>query len=453
MPQITKTDAVRAFAESLPDPGDLEPRPAHFWNRLRVWHERVLTERLRDADLVRRRLKTLGKGLLQALCLWIGLPIGTATVADLVDSLQRAIAADPSQAWCQDLFLLIELLQGKSHGAVQAIGRVLLPGPTVRLIDSDAFVSNARRLAHALSVYYQDPADLALLLLFEHAERAGYTRCVLVPRSEEGEHAITEDEAERAARRIQQGLDLSALEVPVVDGALEALERGRTGPRRSVCVRVLPESDESTLVFIYHMLREASIPEIDRTLFGDEVETVVLRFRDRLRSVEEHSNRHIGASIASIIASHLLQASVEYIDDTSRTAQPAVAHLLDALLGQEDDRLRLVEIYLRQSPLGGSPILIVRCDKRASLAPAVASLEDRQIPLLEELEDVEYVGLAFDSLVGEKKRAYIFKLRFEPIAGRYFVRYSCGRLPRYLRGQFERYLGENYDVRAVPTTG
>jgi hypothetical protein len=201
------------------------------------------------------------------------------------------------------------------------------------------------------------------------------------------------------------------------------------------------------------MLREASIPEIDRTLFGDEVETVVLRFRDRLRSMEEHSNKHVGASIATNIASHLLEAKVEYIDDTSRTAQPAVARLLNALLGEEDDRLRLVEIYLRQSPLEGSPILIVRCDKRASLAPAVASLDEKQVSLLDELEDVEYVGLAFDRLVGERRRPYIFKLRFEPIAGRYFVRYSCGRLPGYLRSQFERYLGENYDVKAVPTTG
>lgn len=453
MPQVTKTDTIQAFAENLPNPSDLEPQPGQFWNRLRVWHERVVGERIRDTDLVRRRLESLRKGFLQALCLWVGLPIDAATVADLLEALQGKIAADPSQTWCQDLFLLIELLQGKSHDAVKTIGRVLLSEPVVRLIDSNAFKSNSRRLAYAMGVYYQNPPDLAVLVLFEHAERAGYTRYVLVPRAEEGDHAITEDEAEYAAQQIREGADLSAITAPMVDQVLETLEARRGGGKRSICARVLRENDDSTLVFIYRVLREASIPEMNQTLFGDEVETIVLRFRDRLRYLEERSNKHIGASIAGAIASRLLKAEVEYIDDTSRTIRQAVDSLLDVLLKKEDDRLRLVEIYLHQSPLEGSPTLIVRCDKSESLAPSVEFLREKEIPLLEDLEDVECIGLAYDRIVGEKKRSYIFKLRFEPIAGQYFVRYSCGRLSRTIRNQFERYLRENYNVNAIPTTG
>ena len=439
MPRITKAVTLREFARSLPSPDTLKPQPQEFWNRLRVWHERVLDERIQDAELVERRLKSLGKGFLQVLCLWTGLPLDGATVADLLESLQGKILDDTSQVWFQDLFLLLELIQGKSHEAIGTIGSAMLPEPVARLVGSSPFTSNARRLAYAMQVYYQTPADLALLMLYEHAERAGYAHYALVPE--------TGDEAEDTAQRIQEGIDFSTLTVPVVNEALQALEG-----KRSTCARLLLESNGTALVFIYRMLREASIPEIDRTLFGDEVETIVLRFRDRLQYMEEGSTKRTGVSLAGAIASHLLGAKVRYVNDASQTTQQALDGLLQALITRDDDRLRLVEINLRQSSLEGSPALIVRCDKNESLAPAVEALKERRISLLEELEDVEQIGLAFDRILGEKKRSYIFKLRFEPVGDSYFVRYSCGRLPSSFRNQFERHLGERYNVRVIPTT-
>lgn len=453
MSHLTRNDTIQTFVESLPSPSDIEPQTRDFWNRLRVWHKRVIGDRLRDADLVQRRLRSLGKGFVQALCLWIGLPIDTVTTAELVEVLQGTMAATPSQTWCQDLFLLMEFLHGKGHEAIETIGRILLSEPIIHLIDSGVFTADGRRLAHTMHVYYQNPPDLALVLLFEHAERAGYTRYTLVPWADEGNHAISEVEAEHAAQRIQDGLDLSALTVPVVNHALEMFEARRGGGKHSICARILQESNGSILAFIYRVLREASIPEMDRTLFGDEVETIVLRFGDRLRTLEEHSAKHIGTSIAGTVASDLLGAKVKYIDDTNRTTREAVDNLLNTLLQTDDDRLRLVEIYLSQSPLEGSPILIVRCDKTKSLAPGLEFLEDKQISLLRELDDVRYIGLAFDRIMGDKRHPYIFKLRFDPIADFYFARYSCSRPSKYLRSQFEGYLRDHYNVRAIPTTG
>ena len=199
------------------------------------------------------------------------------------------------------------------------------------------------------------------------------------------------------------------------------------------------------------MLREASIPEMDRTLFGDEVETIVVRFRDRLRFMEERSAKHAGVLIAGAIVSHLLEADVRYVADASLSTQQALDTLVEALSKRGDDRLRLVEINLRHSPLKGSPILIIRCHKSESLASTVEALEEKQISMLEELQDVNYLGVAFDRIVGERRRPYIFRLRFEPVDDSYFVRYSCGRLPSQLRSQFERHLEERYDVTAIPT--
>jgi hypothetical protein len=324
---------------------------------------------------------------------------------------------------------------------IETVARAMLPETTVELVEDAGFVSNGRRLAYALKVYHLDPADLSLLVLFEEAERAGYTRYSLVSAAEGG------SEPSAGAQLVKKGMDLAALTVPVVDRALQSL-----GRRRSLCARVLQERDGSAVVFIYHMLREASIPEIDRTLFGDEVETIVLRFKDRIRFVEERSTSGAGAQIAGTIASHLLGVKAKYVAETGATTQDGLDRLLTTLTRDGDERLRLVEVSLRQSPLAGAPTLLLRCDKSGSLAATVRALEERQIHLLEELEDVEQIGLAMDDLKASRKRTYIFRLQFEPRKESYLVRYSCGRLPTQLRNQFEVHMEERYDVRVVPAS-
>jgi hypothetical protein len=433
------SDTVRAFADSLPNPSSLKAQPEEFWNRLRVWHERVLEERVRDPDHVGRRLRGLGKGLLQSLCLWVGLPIEGATVTKLASSLHGAASKDPPPIWFQDLFLLLELLKGKSPEAIETVARAMLPEAVVSLIEGGAFTANGRRMAYAMKVYHSEPADLSLLVMFAEAERVGYTRYTLALADEGGAASLAE------AERIKKGMDLTSLTVPVVERALAA-----PGRKRSQCARVMHEKGGSAVVFLYHMLREASIPQIDRTLFGDEVETVVLRFKDRIRFVEERSTSRSGAAIAGAIASHLLNAKVKYVDETGSSTQQALDKLLTTLANDGDERLRLVEINLRQAPLAGAPTLILRCDKSASLAVTVRALEARQIPLLEELEDVEQLGLAMDHVTGGKRRPYIFRLQFEAVDGSYVVRYSCGRVPSQLRTQFEVHLEERYDVRVIP---
>lgn len=449
---ISRNDTVRTFVEQLPNLAEIEPLPEEYWNRLGVWYERVVKERLRNPGLVRDRLDNLGLGFLQALRVWLDLPTETGTTAALREALTTRIIEDPTQTWCQDLFLLMELVENRDHEAIGTISRALLPKEVAQLIGEGVFIHRAQRLAYAMQMYYQNPADLALLVLFEKAERSSYTRYALVPQAEDGLQPIPEDEAEYAARRIQEGVDLSTLTVSEVDQALAKFEAGPRGGRHSACARILHEGDDSTLVFIRRVLREASIPEMDQTLFGDEAEIIVLKFGHSLRILEEHSAKGIGVSIAGAIASHLLQAKVEYLDDSTRTTREALDGFLTALHQDADERLRLVEIYLRQSPLEGSPILIVRCDKGASLAPTLDFLEGRQISLLEELDDVRYIGVAVDRIVGHKRRPYIFKLRFDPVAGSYFVRYSRSRLPRHFRSQFERWLRETYNVRAIPAT-
>ena len=439
MPRRTISDTAEAFARSLPNPNALKAQTAEFWNRHRIWHSRVLGERAKDPALVERRLKSLGKAFLQSMSLWVGLP-PEGKVVEMASALHGAASKTPPPVWFQDLFLLLELLQGKNQEVIADVSRAMLPAAAIRLIEEGDFVTNARRMAYAMQVYYTDPADLLLLVLFEEAERAGYTRYSLAP------------DVERAAGQpadgamIRRGLDLKALEVSVVDRALRSL-----GRRRSLCARVLHEKDGSAVAFIYHMLREASIPEIDRTLFGDEVETIVLRFKDRIRHVEEHSTSGAGAAIAGTIASHLLGAKVRYVTRAGATTREAVSKLLDTISTDGDNKLRLVEVNLKQAPLAGAPLLVLKSAKSSSLSAAVRALRERQIPLFEELDDVEQVGVMMDQVKGKRKRSYIFRLQFEAVDGSYQVKYACGRLSTQLRTQFEVHMEERYDVRVIPT--
>jgi hypothetical protein len=147
----------------------------------------------------------------------------------------------------------------------------------------------------------------------------------------------------------------------------------------------------------------------------------------------------------------LLGARAKYITETGASTREAVSKLLDTLSGDGDEKLRLVEVNLRQAPLAGAPSLVLKSAKSGSLSPAVKALRDRQVPLFEELDDVEQIGLMMEQVTGKSKRSYIFRLQFEAVDGSYLVRYTCGRLATQLRTQFEVHMEERYDVRVVPT--
>ena len=440
--------AYQISIRPLPNPSTLVPQPSSYWERLRVWHSRVITERLNDVDYVQTQLSHLGLRFLQFLRDWTELSVRVNTISAISTALAERIVERSTESWSQDLFLLLEFVNNRSYDAIETIGRVLLPPEVVQFVDNATSTPNARRLAVAMNVYFQNPDDLALLMLFEMAERSGYTRYALVPQFD-----IPEQEAEDATQRIQQGFDLTALTAADVNQVLDAVDSKYGGRRYSICTHIFQEGSDSTLMFIYRILKEANIPEIDRTLFGDQVETIVLKFTEGFRILEENSTKQIGASIAGTMASHFLEASVAYVNDSTHTTDEAFIELLDVLQKGSDDRLHLVELYLHQSPIEGSPALILRCEKEQSLVRALEFLESRYLQLLDELDNVRHIGVSFSLDQDKKAMRYIFKLRFDRVGRSYFVRYSGSRISRRLGGQFELYLREAYRVKVIPATG
>jgi len=310
-----------------------------------------------------------------------------------------------------------------------------------------------------MQVYYREPSQLRLLMLFGRGEAIGYRRYSLVPKAFEGETPGSEEAAEQAALRIQQGVDIRAIEIEVINQVLEAFEARRGAKRRSVCFGIHKNGGgETPSIFILRDLREAYIREVDRTLFGDEAELVVLRVSDRMRTIEEHSEKDIGPRIADALAAHLLgDSNVEYLEDKSRSNLENLNHLIEALREGRDDSLRLQEIYLKHAPIEQSPALILRCDKSADLSAPLRFLAGNNIRLLEDMDDIRNISVVFArELPNGKTQSYIFKLFFERIRpGQYFVRYSKrgAGAPVEFRRQFERYLKEHYNVQAIPGTG
>jgi len=459
MPRIVDhSDFAQLFVALLPEFQSVFGQSDTFWNQLEVRVDRI-KEELQDVELVKGRLSSrLGVGMLQALCLWVGLPmIPNRTV--LAETLGEQLTGNPSAPWSQDVFFLLDFVHNRRHDSIETISKILLPQDTFDLIQYNEIDAHSKRFAYVMQVYYREPSQLRLLMLLERGEAIGYSRYSLVPKAFEGEDSMSEEAAEQAALRIQQGADIRAIEIEVINQVLEAFEARRGAKRRSVCFGIHKnEGGEAALIFILRDLREAYIREVDRTLFGDEAESVVLRVSDRMRTIEEHSEKDIGPRIADALAAHLLgDSNVEYLEDKSRTDLEHLNHLIEALREGRDDSLRLQEIYLKYAPIEQSPVLILRCNKSADLSAPLRFLAGNNIRLLEDLDNIRNISVVFErELPSGETQAYIFMLFFERIVpNQYFVRYSQRGVgaPMEFRGHFESYLKENYNVQAIPGTG
>jgi hypothetical protein len=295
-------------------------------------------------------------------------------------------------------------------------------------------------------------------MLYEKAERAGYKRHVLVPRTQTAaENPIDKESITAARESIEAGVGLSAVVPERVNDVLDDFEQ-RYGHRKSMCFDIFEDTrNEMTEVFIFRDLRESHIREVDGVVFGDEAELIVLRLRDQMRSVEEHSTTGIGVRVASAIASSLLEgARVRYIKDEELTARDDLQKLINALANDEDERLQLRELYLEEAPIQDSPILILRCEKGQSLSSSLGFFRARGVDLLADLQNVRNLKISFAVPSDEdpdKEDLYSFLVYLERSSSmRYFVPYSVASFPTTVRMEFEAYLRGEYNVRVVPGT-
>ena len=133
-----------------------------------------------------------------------------------------------------------------------------------------------------------------------------------------------------------------------------------------------------------------------------------------------------------------------------RRQRKKIEGLLETLRKDEDERLRLYELNLENAPLEGNPQLMLRRKKKEeSLAGAVESLRDSNIKILEDIDDIKLVGVAFETDSGTDG-AYIFKFYVQRDGGAYYLPYSDAVKASAACRDFENYLYDNYDVNIFP---
>lgn len=457
MPRYTDyTDFAHGFVEVIPGPEAFPVQSSGFWEQLEVNSERALQE-ANDPEYVERGLSPVGAGGLQVLCLWAGLePVQSR--ADLTASAAHYLSDNLQQPGCQSMVLINEFLYRRRADAIESASRLLLPGAGFGLISGSAIGRNSKRFCYALLCFLENRYYLRILMLYEKAERAGYERHVLVPRTQTAAGNPIDKESITAAHQyIEAGVDLAEVVPETVNEVLNVFEQ-RYGPSNSMCFDVFEDAEsQMTEVFIFRDLRESHIREVEGVVFGDEAELIVLRLGDRMRSVEEHSATGVGVRVAGAIASALLNgATVRYIKDEELTEQSDLQTLIEALASDTDDRLQLRELYLEEAPIEDSPILILRCEKKNSLSSALDFFRARGDDLLEDLQNIRNLKIGFavpSEEDAEKEDVYSFTVHCERASSmRYFVPYAVANIPTAVRTEFETYLRGEYNVRVVPGT-
>lgn len=443
-------ELAEAINGRLPAPDDMPVRDSEFWNRLGVNAPRVLVQAA-DPQVAAKAVSSLGVGGLRVLCLWLGVPPEQAK-PDLITSLAQTLSARPNAPGHQSILLLSEFVGRKREDAFGSASHLLLGEESYGLVQSSGIDQNSRRLLYALLAYADDPGKVQVLMLFESAEKAGYTRYMLAPMVEDAAgQPLADDVVEEAKHLIEEGADLDEIDAEWMDHALESFEQ-RHGHLRSCCYDLHRENG-TVVVYVFRFLREAQIRETDSVVFADEAELIVLRLYDRIRLIDVHSTSSVGAQVAAMMASILLDVdNVRYLKDEELTMDESMNALVAALRGADDDRLRLRELYLRSAPLPEEPSLVLRSDGSESLAAPLHHLAQQGIDLLHDLEDVRSFKVAFVVPVAPgRERAYSFTVHMERVrVGRWFSPYSVANIPTHIRSDFESYVKETYGVQVVP---
>lgn len=439
-PPRTAADTLPSTAAPLlvwlASPAALLAQPACFWTRLGLWHERIVDQQIYDEPALTTLFERHGLVLVQTLWAWSALPASTLSLSGQSAGLARHLAQNASQPWAQTLLLIAHLMQNRRYDAVSAASRLLLPPAALGAVRAAGLTARGERLALALLLYGENPEHLTLLTLYERAERFGYARHL----------AALNGCAGNMPAAAAQPFDRAG-----VNCALEGFEQSARGGGRSLCLAVLASDDGAHIVFIRRVLREATIQELDRTLFGDEAELIVLKFSQRLQVLEEHSTRGVGLAIGEAIASRLLDHPVHYVSDDTLTPESAVRTFLEQVQDAGNDAaLWLIELHLRQAPLDGSPSLTLRSPYDRPLGGALQALADHQIHLLDDLHNIRSITLAFCPPANGPS-PHQFKVAFAHTAEGVVLHYSGAQSSLALRKEFEQHLEDAYAVAVIPT--
>lgn len=418
------------------------------WGALEVNAKRIRKE-ASEEDWVLGEISSLPVTLLRVLSLWLGVD-HKQTRKGLVGDLSGYIADDTLDTTRLTILLLREYVRGKREGPIERLAKHTLPEPYFRRLTGDDVRTATKKHLMVLSLFFEKKERLRTLMLYNRAERAGYVRHELRPNDEADD--LSDNEYEKVLSTIEGADTSSELTQEKVNDALSAYENSQGG-RESRCFDVFEDvsGQEGKLVFILRSQGEEHIRQVDGYLFTDRADFFVIRLQDDVRVIDTHPRIRWDASLSAEVVGRVIgEPDVEYVQQREPTPKGKIESFLEALKKDEDSRVQLYELDLEDAPISENPRFILRGEKETSLTSAIRDLEKNNVRVLDRVDDINLVGVSFNTDLGTEG-AYIFKFYIvRDQAGNYFLPYSDAVKATDACRQFENYLSEKYDVHVFP---
>lgn len=340
------------------------------------------------------------------------------------------LRADIAQAGPELLpyFAAAAFTMRKDPAAVIDAARHALPPPLVETARTD------RACAYSDGVY--DRLLLVLYLLDRHPEALIHVRCLhawhrLGAASLAMEGTPPHRKTGFAAFLTRHNVEQAITTVPLPEGV------------RRVCFEMsIDRGQGQALLFLRRNLKRGHLWCDDgvEIQHGHDEELIVLHFIEEGRRVRiSGRTSELPRRLAQGIASAWFATSVTYCDDLVPAHPASLRRLVDALLTGTVTDVRLAEVAIRNAPVIGAPLLIVRAPgPHCDVARSVADLEGRLGPLIERVADIEYLKVEFNRR--------IIEIDFPLVGDQPLVRFADGRLDRHAAERFRLFVEQAFGL-------
>lgn len=439
-----------SYRSFLPECYDVTEVDDVSWNRVKVNTVRCDKE-LHFPEKVQQKLKGLHESLVGALCLWVG--IEAERGPDLRTALANHLSYRRTEPVAKLIYYLLNFCDRKRFDAVEKYGYTLLDSEEAEFLGRYTqrlrLNSVSWRFAFALLVYCTEPRRLLVLHLAVQTEDLAFSRYKIGTSSVEDSSDAEQSLAALAQAIAESPKLLESLDEQAINTSLQTFEADRATEKESRCWCVHRDSETGRkTIFILRQTREEHIQAVDKVVFADKAELIVIRFMANIEIVELHARDKTGRELVGhFIGNQIRQPNVSYENIPPKVEPSALVALVRKLSEDGDRKLRLIGVQLRQAPLAGHPCLALDVQPGDSLRPALLQLKNQQLDVLAELRVIERLTLRFSTETKESS----FDLR--PACqtdGWYQVAYSAFKVGADTKKTFEEHLGKTHRVHVYP---
>ena len=323
-----------------------------------------------------------------------------------------------------------EFAAHKHRAAVLDFARRRLPEEVIALAQISEDKHDSAALIYAL--YQRDWSDLGLLFQIDKIHKSGFARMVLTDQP----------------RRSPQGF-ADFVAGPAIAAVLADYDRRDPDGRVSELRGVLADG-ESTLLFIRRPERREHIIRGGAIVHGFSPEWIILDFHEAAIRVNIAS-KSVAPSleITNALATTYYGVACEYENDRAPSQARQIMRLLDSLVGDTAEGLRLLEISVDASPLPAAPRIVLSSPTTLSVAEAIRSFEAALGSLHDNLDRLHAAKVLYHG----KRVTLSFDRPDDQTPGEqvYVVRYTDHRLNASERKPFEQFMAQTHGLTIVST--